>query len=158
MAITYNSKIMNKLKIIAAFAALVTVLVGCSKESQTDMTGEWKLVSVSGIPADELGHSEVYVQFDANRFFTWERIPDTDRYKYYSGTYSVDGSSASGIYEDGSSWGAVYEVARDGKTLVMSVGGRDNLYEASAIPDKVRENAVPGVDLKSNDNQVRKLL
>ena len=149
------------LPLAAAFAA-----VACGKDTGNDNSsligGEWKLTEVGGIQAsdllkDEHGGLDVYLAFNADGTFeTFQRLGSSLRYVRYSGTYRVDGTVATGTYEDGTSWGADYGVSvesgADGSlVLVMTGNGEDCRYSSTPVPESVRTNAVAPFAFKSGE-------
>lgn len=128
--------------------------VGCSRETGVNITGEWKLVSVGGVPVANLGGEDdelsVYVSFGGSSFETYQKKTGGERYIRYSGTYAQDGDKVSGTYSDGQPWAASYSVAVKDGTLTMLAGNEECVYASSSIPDKVRSEAVDAVMLKSS--------
>lgn len=156
----------NIIRIIIVAVASSLFFCSCSKEffsrlkdSDTDVSGEWKLVSVGGVPAEDLsldgisGH-DVYVAFSEGRFETFERIPSTRKYVRYAGSYAVRGNVLSGTYDDGSAMGADYKVIVEKSALTMDPGGRQNVYESVEIPEAVRDNAYDGISFKSSGSSI----
>lgn len=144
----------------SAFVAAAVLLISCGqndkKKDGADISGEWKLESIGGVPASELskdsiGGLDVYLSFATDGTFeTFQRLVDGKVYMKYDGTYSVVGVTATGSYSDGSLWDDSYSVrVEGGETLVMTAGGYDCVYKKTGIPAEVRSQAVSGVDLKS---------
>lgn len=142
---------MKKKALIIMAILCPIILSGCRKNSgPEDIAGEWKLASLNGVPAEELaadlyGGLDVYVFFGEDMTFeTFQRIGNSKKYYRYSGTYNIINTNiATGMYDDGDSWGAEYEVSleNEGKTLVMSGGGDECIYIKETIPDEARESA-----------------
>lgn len=147
-------------------AAAAIAAVSCGKDTGNDnnslIGGEWKLTEVGGVPAsdllqDEHGGLDVYLAFNADGTFeTFQRLGSSLRYVRYSGTYRVNGTVATGTYEDGTPWGAEYGVGvvsgADGSTvLVMTGNGEDCRYSSTAVPESVRANAVAPFAFKSGE-------
>lgn len=138
---------------------IASLMVSCGKKGDdaVDISGEWKLESVGGIPADDIFHDSIggldrYICFGTDGSFeTFERLVEGNRYMRYSGSYSVTGTAASGTYSDGSAWGAIYSVRieQDGSVLVMSASEEDCVYKKTAVPSEVRSNSTEAADLKS---------
>lgn len=145
---------------VAVLFAAALVLLSCGNGKEEDdpgISGEWKLESVGGIAADELFKDEIggldrYVCFTQDGMFeTFERLVDGNIYLRYDGTYSLSGVTASGVYSDGSSWGASYtvKIEEGGDVLVMSAEGEDCVYRKAGVPADVRSQAIDAVSLKS---------
>lgn len=145
-----------------AFISIAAVSSSCNKEDGNGasiLAGEWKLTEIGGVQAsdlakDEIGGLDLYLSFDAaGNFETFQRLGGSQRYVRYSGTYSVSGSTATGLYSDGTAWGADYGVSLegDGTTLVMSANGEDCRYTKTSIPEEVRNTAVEPFVVKSSE-------
>lgn len=133
----------NMLKYI--LSAMLVLAAGCSPDKElaggTDITGEWKLVSMDGVPAETLD-LEIYMGFDGDGHFE-TFVPNGEGLLFVRtyGTYSVAGDFATGTYSNGSSWASGYTVEVSGNELTMTSDGGECVYEETDIPDEVRDGA-----------------
>ena len=130
---------------ILGLAIAIAALAGCSKKGPetVDVSGQWHLVSSDKIDIEE-ADIDVYISFSAGRFELYQKISG-GRYRYFSGNYSVDGSSLSGTYSDGTAWGGQYTVAVSGGTLVMTATNASAevcTYESTQIPQDIISDSV----------------
>lgn len=123
---------------------LLSGLVSCTRSSDLDLTGEWHMVSSGETDMETV---DVYISFAEGEFSLFQKKGD-GRYRYYDGSYIVNGSHVSGTYGDGTAWGSSYDVRLEdgGDVLVMTASNGSSevsVYNRSAIPDEVRTEAVP---------------
>ena len=104
--------------IFATFVALG--LASCTKTDKNleRLSGEWHW---QGIEADvEL---DVYVVFQTdNTFELFQKIGE-GAFRHYSGTFTFDGKTLTGVYSDKTPWRYSYEVLLDGDNLTMNYMG-----------------------------------
>ena len=121
------------------------VLVGCDKEKDTPkvdnaakVVGEWHCAP-EGMDVD------VYVAFDAaGTFDEYQRLGE-GRYRHYAGTWSVNKSTLSGVYADGTEWGSSYTLSFEGDTMTLTANNDSAeaiVYTKTAIPTEVKDEAI----------------
>lgn len=133
---------MAALAVLAAF----TACGGSKEEKPLDITGEWNLVNVQTKSAT-LGDQavDVYISFSEDKSFTMYQMIGTGRYRKYSGTWILSGTTLSGKYSDGKPWGSSYEVelSSSGTRLTLtSDSGEVDTYQKASIPTDVTGNAI----------------
>ena len=106
-----------------AIALLLGLATSCKKAPKIDagIVAEWQLTEMTGYEASAL--PDVYIEFTAEKnFVIYQKVGDVSRYRKYSGTYALSGSTLSGEYSDGKSWGSSYRASleADGEVLVMT--------------------------------------
>jgi hypothetical protein len=118
---------------------------GCGKEKDTPkvdnaakVVGEWHCAP-EGMDVD------VYVAFDAaGTFDEYQRLGE-GRYRHYAGTWSVNKSTLSGVYADGTVWGSSYTLSFDGDTMTLTANNESAeaiVYTKTAIPTEVKDEAI----------------
>lgn len=105
-------------------AVLGLVFTGCKKDKGSSLpviTGRWELADMI-TKAVQIGDQkvEVYLTFNADGTFLIEQMLGQGRFCTYDGTWNLSGSTLSGQYSDGNTWGAVYEVGVEDDTLRMT--------------------------------------
>lgn len=113
-----------------------------------DISGDWRLMTVNGVPADDVfedEHVDIFMSLSADgNFETFQRLVGGETFVRYYGTWKVSGTIATGTYSDGSPWNAAYEVSvsDDGETLTMRSGMEECVYYRAEIPGSVSDNAI----------------
>lgn len=125
------------------FAALA--FVGCGKEKDTPkvnnatkVVGEWHYAP-EGMDVD------VYVAFTAEGTFDEYQRLGEGRYRHYAGTWSVNKSTLSGVYADGTEWGSSYTLSFDGDTMTLTADNDSAeaiVYTKTTIPAEVKDEAI----------------
>ena len=133
------------MKKILAFAALMAglLLTACGeKEEPLNIIGTWSLKTVQTKAASLGGTSvDVYIVFNEdNSFSLYQKVGAAGRYSSYSGTWTLTGTSLSGKYSDGKSWGSTYEVSQDKErtTLVLTSAGEEYSYAKASLPAEIQ--------------------
>lgn len=124
---------------IALCVATLLSLAACKKsEKPLDITGEWNLTKVETKSAT-IGSEkvDVYISFMADKTFTMYQMIGAGRYKMFSGTWSLSGTTLSGKYSGGVSWDSSYEVALSGSTMTLTSGSEIDTFTKTTIPDQV---------------------
>ena len=140
---------------LVLFGAVMLSAGGCKKPveplRQVQIEGEWKLESFSGVSVAETGMDvDVYIKFTGSasggRFELFQKLGG-GHWSGFDGTWSLRGSTLSGKYSDGSSWGSDYSVESEDGRLTMTSLSTDSdthdvcRYVSSSIPDSVRKDA-----------------
>ena len=137
---------MKFLKTAALALAVLGACLSCGKkEKALDITGEWNLVALE-TRAASIGDQtvDVYISFASSGTFEMYQMLGTGRYRKYSGTWTLTGSTLTGKYSDGTQWGSSYEVGRRSEDMLTlsSASGEIGTYKKSTIPDSVRGEAL----------------
>lgn len=142
---------------ILCFACLFSFL-SCEKGDEpalVDISGEWKLDSVGGIPTNGLFDDEavdIFITFSSDAAFeTFQRRKGGGIFIRYFGTWEMKGKTVSGKYSDGKPWRTEYQAAleNEGETLTLTSGNEVCVYVRAEVPDSVREKAVDYTETKS---------
>lgn len=135
--------------IFATFVALG--LASCTKTDKNleRLSGEWHW---QGIEADvEL---DVYVAFQTdNTFELFQKIGE-GAFRHYSGTFTFDGKTLTGVYSDKTPWRYSYEVLLDGDNLTMNYIGEEKsiTYVRQSIPFTVRHHYTEPLKSAADEN------
>ena len=133
-------------KIIYIIAAALCLLTSCKKELTLEekIVGDWHCTAKSV-------KAEIYVTFTAEKTFALYQQIGEGSYRVYNGTWSIDGTTLRGQYNDGSSWATSYEVAStDDNTLSLTAEGITETYSrvSGGIPEEVLASCVTVVKSK----------
>lgn len=134
-------------RIIYILSAALCLLTSCEKELTLaeKLVGDWHCTATST-------DAEIYVTFTAEKTFTlWQQIGE-GAFRVYNGTYVFtpqEGSDVqatlTGSYNDGTSWGAEYQVSGlDGEVMTLTAEGITETYDKvkGGIPEEVLKSAV----------------
>lgn len=138
-------------KILYILAAAICLLTSCEKELKfpEKLYGDWFCQSTS-LSGTEVS---VYVSFNGDSFILYQKIGE-GAYRVYNGTYTlttgttsdgVSGYILSGVYNDGTAWGADYIVESSSNDMMtLTAGGVTEVYTrvTGGIPEEVKESAV----------------
>lgn len=121
-------------------AAALCLLTSCKKEMTLaeKMVGDWNCHATSV-------DAEIYVTFTAEGTFALYQQIGEGAFRLYNGTYTLAGSALSGQYNDGTAWGASYEVSSDDDNVIMlTAEGVTETYErvSGGIPEDVLASCV----------------
>ena len=134
---------MRRLLFILA-ALMVMTATSCKKEEKgfdckTTLIGEWHCTP-EGIDA------EIYAAFDDSGSFDLYQKVGEGRYRYYTGTWTCDGNTLSGIYSDGVAWGSSYTVDftdKNNMTFTALNGSEEVMaYTRESVPSEVKEGCI----------------
>lgn len=122
------------------------MFTSCKKEMTLaeKIVGDWHCQATSV-------DAEIYVTFTAEGTFALYQKIGEGAFRLYNGTYTLAGTVLSGKYNDGSAWGASYEVtSSDSDTLTLTAEGVVETYGrvTGGIPEEVLASCVTVV--KSN--------
>ena len=114
---------MKRILNILAAILFIGFATSCEKAPKLDVgiVGEWQLVEMTGYEASNL--PVVYVEFTAEKNFDiYQKVGDVSRFRKYSGTYTIEESLLTGVYNDGEDWGSAYRASleADGELLVLT--------------------------------------
>ena len=134
--------------IIVLYIVLSGVFSGCTKMKveTANVQGEWKLESFYGVEAAGSVAQEVYVDFKSDGSFElFQKLGDAGHFRYFKGSYSLNGTVLSGVYSDGTPWAADYSAKNDADKLrltsTLSSGAGEYVYVKTEIPQSVRKDA-----------------
>lgn len=111
------------------------------------LVGDWHCTATS---AD----AEIYVTFTADKTFALYQLVGEGSYRLYNGTWSLDGTTLSGKYNDGTEWGSAYEVTSDSDdSMKLTAGDVVEKYDrlSEGIPEEVTSNCVTVVKSSATD-------
>ena len=134
--------------IIVLSIVLSGVFSGCTKMKveTANVQGEWKLESFYGVEAAGSVAQEVYVDFKSDGSFElFQKLGDAGHFRYFKGSYSLNGTVLSGVYSDGTPWATDYSAKNDADKLrltsTLSSGAGEYVYVKTTIPQSVRKDA-----------------
>lgn len=139
-------KTITRLAAIIAVAAF-SLACGSKEDNSVSIAGEWKLYSVAGVPVesmDEGYRTEVYINFVGDGTFEIFQKLGEGRYRLYTGTYAIAGTTVSGTYSDGKAWGSTYQASKEGSQLILTSQNANAevcVYDSCTIPGSVRTEA-----------------
>ena len=136
-------------KLLYILIAAVCTLTSCKKEMTLEekLAGDWHCTAAS-IDA------ELYVSFAADKTFSLYQQIGEGAYRLYNGTWSLDGSTLTGKYNDGTSWATSYEVvSTDEDTLTLTAEGISETYKriSGGIPEESLASCVTVVKSEGTD-------
>lgn len=152
------------MKIKTIFFAIVALLaVSCKPTpdsgSSTDNTkwysdgnicGEWMLTKLSDRDTEIL----VYISFNEDSSFDLYQKVYNVVWLHYTGTFTLNGTTLSGVYSDGKAWAASYSVAyTDSPKRIRLTNATDNadvaIYTEQSIPEYIVDEAQRPEDVRS---------
>ena len=129
---------MKRLIHIAIFALMA--ITGCKKESEPTLAQklqtEWRGSEVSVDAA-------IYIKFLADGKFELYQKMVGEGFELRRGTWTLNEDILSGIYNDGETWAAEYQISINNGELTMiskAEGNETNVYTQCAIPQEVKRN------------------
>lgn len=136
-------------------AAAILMLTSCEKFKSVEkkIIGDWHCSSTAI-------EAEIYVTFEADETFVLYQQITQGAFRVYNGTYQIraseDGSKdiLSGEYNDGTPWGAEYELLMAGsKVMTLTAGGITETYDKlkEGIPAEVKESSAVVVKSEGDD-------
>lgn len=133
--------------------AAVLLMAGCEKK-ETPKTAE-ELICGQWHSTADTEMRDIYSEFTSDgKFELYQQIGE-GAYRLYRGTWSMEGSVISGMYNDGNPWAASYEVTFSGKTMTWK--SKNEAVEISRyglvdeIPQEVKENCIVVVKSENQD-------
>ncbi len=140
---------MKQLIYIITFTAALFLLGSCEDKPNggpsagfdlEKIHGEWELTTWEG----EAPSFEVYIDFKEDETFDLYQKTESVRFVKYSGVYTIDDHTLSGIYDDGVTWGSDYAISFEDNQLILNSMGEvaeENVYSRTTIPDEVINEA-----------------
>lgn len=153
MVVILKEQVMKKIFKLLLCLSIISAAVSCGNESGPDVssqiTGEWHLVQMTGVSASAM--PQVYIDFRSDSSFElYQKVGDVMRYRKYTGTYTVSGTTVSGVYSDGIKWGGDkktgvdYTVSFEGDRMSMTAQNESKevcTYEKKALSESDKADA-----------------
>lgn len=139
-------------KTLQLLIALMTLLplTQCSKSDDggdsplaQQLVGEWHLERWNAqTPTD----FDAYIRFQADKTFTIYQRIETVTYEKYSGRYTLQGTTLSGVYDDKTPWGSTYEISFNEQADILTMNsessaGEVSVYSRTTIPEEIATGA-----------------
>ena len=133
--------------------AAVLLMAGCEKK-ETPKTAE-ELICGQWHSTADTEIRDIYSEFTCvGKFVLYQQIGE-GAYRLYRGTWSMEGSVISGMYNDGNPWAASYKVTFSGKSMTWksnNEAGEISRYGlVDEIPQEVKENCIVVVKAENMD-------
>jgi hypothetical protein len=114
--------------------------------------GEWTLTEWNSSRDLPFG---VYISLNEDNTFDLYQHTSDVLWVHYTGTYTLNGSTLSGVYSDGVSWATDYTIkynkAADPKQISLTSTGNVGIYTATTIPDTVIDQATEAGVVRSGE-------
>ena len=155
---------MKNLKIWSLALALLVAMTGCGKDEKVEgepfnpiatnqlqqkLVSAWQLVEYAGQHAE----FDVYVEFKESEFVLYQRIYSYE-YEKLTGTYTLNGSTLTGVYSNDIKWNNEYtiEIAENPLRLrLIEANGTYAEYDAiEKVPAHV-EQAIEAVPTRASE-------
>lgn len=111
--------------------------------------GEWVLTEWNGSKDLPFG---VYIRFNEDNTFELYQHTYTVLWVRYTGTFSLNGSTLTGVYSDGEKWNS-YTIKYNGETkqirLTNAEKNEESIYTSTTIPTEIVEDATDAVNVRS---------
>lgn len=135
------------MKKILFLSLLGTLLFSCGKEqpidATVDITGSWHLTELIEIDTRSvtIGQEivDIYLDLAKDNTFRLYQMVGTGKYRCFTGTWSLNENTLSGIYSDGTPWGTQYEVELNETSTELTLTGKGEkyVYSKELIPEKI---------------------
>ena len=116
--------------------------------------GEWALTEWNESKDLPFG---VYLQLNENNTFDLYQHTSNVLWVHYAGTYSLNGSTLSGVYSDGESWATDYTIKynkiAEPKQISLTSPDNKGIYTATSIPDAVIDQATEAIVARSGESK-----
>lgn len=115
--------------------------------------GEWVLTKWNDSQDLPFG---VYLRLNADNTFDLYQHTANVLWVHYSGTYSLNGSTLSGVYSDGESWATDYTIKynnNEPKQIMLTSTDNVGIYTETTIPDTVIDQASEAVATRSGETK-----
>ena len=111
--------------------------------------GEWVLTEWNGSQDLPFG---VYLRFNEDNSFDLYQHTYSVLWVHYSGTFSLNDTTLSGVYSDGENW-QQYSIKYNSKSKQIRLTNLDNsevsIYSATTIPSEIEEDATEALNVRS---------
>ena len=135
------------MKKIVFISFLCTLLMGCGEEKVEDeglnITGSWHLTELNVVETRSvtIGKEtiDIYIDFASNNTFNLYQMVGAGRYRCFSGTWTLEDNTLSGVYNDNTAWGSTYQVTLSDKNtkLILTSKGEEYIYTKESIPSAI---------------------
>ena len=154
------TKIFVAILALCAFAACNPDNGGNNGGSGTDSVwgdngspvGEWVLTEWNSSKDLPFG---IYLRLNEDNTFDLYQHTSNVLWVHYTGTYSLKGTTLSGVYADGTNWTTNYTIKysnnADPKQIMLTSTDNEGIYTATTIPDTVIDQATEAVVARSSD-------
>ena len=116
--------------------------------------GEWVLTKWNG--SDELPFG-VYMRLNEDNTFDLYQHTSNVLWVHYTGTYSLNGTTLSGVYSDGENWAKSYTIMyskqAEPKQIMLHTSNDEGIYTETTIPDAVIDQATDAVVARSSEGE-----
>ena len=116
--------------------------------------GEWVLTKWNG--SDELPFG-VYMRLNEDNTFDLYQHTSNVLWVHYTGTYSLNGTTLSGVYSDGENWAKSYTIMyskqAEPKQIMLHNSNDEGVYTETTIPDAVIDQATDAVVARSSEGE-----
>ena len=116
--------------------------------------GEWVLTKWNG--SDELPFG-VYMRLNEDNTFDLYQHTSNVLWVHYTGTYSLNGTTLSGVYSDGENWAKSYTIMyskqAEPKQIMLHSSNDEGIYTETTIPDAVIDQATDAVVARSSEGK-----
>ena len=116
--------------------------------------GEWVLTKWNGSEALPFG---VYMRLNEDNTFDLYQHTTDVLWVHYTGTYSLNGTTLSGVYSDGESWANDYTIQyhkfADPKVIMLHCTDNEGIYTATTIPDAVVDQATEAIATRLGESK-----
>lgn len=114
--------------------------------------GEWALTEWNNSQDLPFG---VYMRFNEDKSFDLYQHTSNVLWVHYTGTYSLNGNTLSGVYSDGVNWATSYTIKYNNnaepKQIQLTSSDNVGIYTATTIPDAVIDQASEAVVARSGE-------
>lgn len=118
------------------------------------LVGEWVLTKWNG--SDELPFG-VYMRLNEDNTFDLYQHTSNVLWVHYTGTYSLNGTTLSGVYSDGENWAKSYTIMyskqAEPKQIMLHSSNDEGIYTETTIPDAVIDQATDAVVARSSEGE-----
>ena len=112
--------------------------------------GEWSLTEWNSSKDLPFG---VYLRLNEDNTFDLYQHTSSVLWVHYTGTYSLNGNTLSGVYSDGESWATDYTIKynkiANPKQILLTSTDNVGIYTATTIPGTVIDQASEAVEARS---------
>ena len=116
--------------------------------------GEWTLTEWNKSMDLPFG---VYLRLNEDNTFDLYQHTTDVLWVHYTGTYSLNGSTLSGVYSDGENWATDYTIkynkVAEPKQISLTSANNVGIYTATTIPDAVVDQATEAVATRSGESK-----
>ena len=114
--------------------------------------GEWALTEWNSSRDLPFG---VYMRFNEDKSFDLYQHTSSVLWVHYTGTYSLNGNTLSGVYSDGERWATDYTIKynkiAEPKQISLTSSDNVGIYTETSIPDAVIDQATEAVVTRSGE-------